>query len=355
MVGVVSLAACAAQPTAPAPNAMPGDNVIAAVQRQLAPLAGAAKAAGQTKVTVYGALVGNLQPVWNEFMREYPSITVSPVVLSGAALQSAVQQERNAGKPVGDLLITGEQNALGLGDPATIFEPFNPLGSDQVVPTAKDRSLAKYCTAPVALPLGLAYNTQKVHKSELPATWADLVDPKWKGKIAVNDPAMETSMSGLIAILKRAGVIDDTWMKKLAELHPIVVSGEAQIATTVGTGGADLGLTLWPALTNVTQPGSPVGFDFPIGGIGIVTNQTGCVLSDAPDKAAAHLLLSWLFSAPAQAAIANAGFYANVRGMRPISGLPAIEDIPKVLKMPAADAHVEFATVTKQLAGYFGR
>ena len=37
--------------------------------------------------------------------------------------------------------------------------------------------------------IAISYNTRKVSPEEAPQKWADLLDPKWKDKIAVGHPA----------------------------------------------------------------------------------------------------------------------------------------------------------------------
>ncbi|MGH6915438.1 MAG: ABC transporter substrate-binding protein, partial [Geminicoccales bacterium] len=42
-------------------------------------------------------------------------------------------------------------------------------------------------------PMAIAYNSEMVSAEEAPQTWEDLLDPKWKGKLALTDAASASS------------------------------------------------------------------------------------------------------------------------------------------------------------------
>src|SRR5215475_8085335 len=52
----------------------------------------------------------------------------------------------------------------------------------------------------------MAYNTNLVKKTEAPKSYADLLDPKWKGKLVKAHPSYSgTSMTGTYALVKALG------------------------------------------------------------------------------------------------------------------------------------------------------
>ena len=49
--------------------------------------------------------------------------------------------------------------------------------------------------------MSIVYNTNKVSKSEAPKSWKDLLDPKWKGRIASVDPKKSGPMRLWVAAM----------------------------------------------------------------------------------------------------------------------------------------------------------
>ncbi len=88
-----------------------------------------------------------------------------------------------------------------------------------------------------------AYNTSLVKKSELPKTWNDLLDPKWKGRIGIeakDDDWFATVVQelggekqGLDFFRKLAGTNGISVRKGHTLLNNMVVSGEVPLALTV--------------------------------------------------------------------------------------------------------------------------
>ncbi len=63
----------------------------------------------------------------------------------------------------------------------------------------------KYVTLQTS-PFVIQYNTQQVSSAEVPKTWSEVLNPKWKGKIALTDPRISNIYLGWVdAMEKRFG------------------------------------------------------------------------------------------------------------------------------------------------------
>ncbi|HEY4317131.1 MAG TPA: extracellular solute-binding protein [Herbaspirillum sp.] len=103
----------------------------------------------------------------------------------------------------------------------------------------------------------LAYNTQKVKKEDLPKSWADLADPKWKGLLAV-----EAEDQGWFAyVLQSLGQEKGTKLFKeiVANNNPSVRKGHSLLGQLVSSGEVALGLDLysWTA-DQLKAKGAPI-------------------------------------------------------------------------------------------------
>ncbi len=93
-------------------------------------------------------------------------------------------------------------------------------------------------------PISILFNTTMVRKEDAPKSIQDLLLAKWKGSIALPDPARHTTTAQFLADLdKYDGVKWRDFAKSLAQQQPFLVESFAPIVNTVVKGEAALGLT----------------------------------------------------------------------------------------------------------------
>jgi iron(III) transport system substrate-binding protein len=110
----------------------------------------------------------------------------------------------------------------------------------------------------------LIVNTKLMAESDRPKGLADLVDPRWKGKIAIAKPMAGTSATHFTCLFVTWG--DDKARAFLADLKKNevqVVSGNKQVAQAVGSGQALFGLTDTDDAMGEIDAGQPVAIVYP--------------------------------------------------------------------------------------------
>jgi iron(III) transport system substrate-binding protein len=86
--------------------------------------------------------------------------------------------------------------------------------------------------------IALMYNTKLVAKDALPKTWKELVEPKWKGRIAISDPTRAgSSFSHLYAMWKMYG---PEYLDKLARNDVFVAGDGTATRAAVANGERDV-------------------------------------------------------------------------------------------------------------------
>jgi iron(III) transport system substrate-binding protein len=110
----------------------------------------------------------------------------------------------------------------------------------------------------------LIVNTQLVPEADRPRGLADLLDPRWKGKIAIAKPLFGTTATHATCLFTVWG---DTRAKAffsdLKKNEVQVLSGNKQVATAVGTGQALFGLTDTDDAMGEIDAGRPVTIIYP--------------------------------------------------------------------------------------------
>ncbi len=142
----------------------------------------------------------------------------------------------------------------------------------------------------------VGYNTAKVQRSEIPATYEGFLDPKWKGRIGIE----ATDSEWMATLVKTWG--NDKGMdffRRLAAMRPDVRKGHVLLAELVAAGEVPVGLTMYNSnIESLKRKGAPIDFVAvqPVAarpqGIGVARN--------APHPHAALLLADFVLSPEGQ-------------------------------------------------------
>ena len=179
----------------------------------------------------------------------------------------------------------------------------------------------------------IAYNTKLVKPEEAPKSFADLLDPKWAGKIVKAHPGYSGTI--LTATFQIARDIGWPYLEKLALQRVMqvqsatdppnkVVSGERPIMSD----GTEYNALLLKA------SGAPIEIVYPTEGTPLVVGPSG-VMKNAPNPNAARLFQIWSFTAEAQQQMVDIGALRSAHpmvkepaGRKPLSEIKLMKDDP---------------------------
>jgi len=119
-------------------------------------------------------------PLAAAFERRYPEIHVDVIRKDGSTHLRNIMDEAKAGAMKADVF-DGTTTAAFLMK-AGIAEPYKPESARDIPARYKDPD--GYWTAQVLYFQTLGYNADLVRPQDAPKTYRDLLDPKWKGKLA---------------------------------------------------------------------------------------------------------------------------------------------------------------------------
>jgi iron(III) transport system substrate-binding protein len=142
----------------------------------------------------------------------------------------------------------------------------------------------------------VGYNTQKVQRADIPATYEGFLDPKWKGRIGIE----ATDSEWMAAIVKKWGDAKGMdFFRKLAAMKPDVRKGHVLLAQLVATGEVPVGLTMYNAnIESLKKKGAPIDF-VPVQPVIARPQGIGAARS-APHPAAALLFVDFVLSPEGQ-------------------------------------------------------
>ncbi len=280
-----------------------------------------AVATKEGKVSIYH----NLNPAGaellaNEFRKDRPGLDVEITRLGSAPLIQRFGTEFAAGRNIADVLITFPDERIFDGMKAGWMAAWIPPELKNFLPAAnydKQNMLFNIQTARETI----IWNTQKIKAADAPKEWADLFNPRWKGKVGMNPPWRSVSIQGVVAYWDKLGLGDTA--AKLKANNVRFFEGSGGIIQAVIRGDVYLAELTDLPLNTALADGAPIGFVYPKSGTTLSEGYV-FVAAKAPHPNAGKVFTNWLLTARGQLLLQQfAGLSATRPGTPPLSHLPA--------------------------------
>lgn len=308
------------------------------------------------KVIVYastGAAVARDMMV--KSVREKYNIEVEMIVGRGAEISQKIFSERKAGLYLSDVYIGGITTIITVFIPAGVFDPMDKiLILPEVYETRYWRGdkLPYFESGKYALKMNaqanssLAINTSLVRPEEM-SSYMDLLSPKLKGKIMMNDPSTTGNGQDFFYFvgMKMMGL---DFMRQLAKQEPIIMRDQRLLAEWLARGKYAVATGPLPdTVLEYKKEGAPVMLLSYMKEGGYLTGGAGqlALMNKAPHPKAATIFINWLLSREGQTAWSNV---QNAPGMRVDISTEGIE--PSKVPDPKKQYFEEDAEGIKQKA-----
>jgi iron(III) transport system substrate-binding protein len=225
------------------------------------------------------------------FVKQFPCINVSVISAVTGRLYERIATEATAGKTQGDIaIVTDEALTQQLVD-AGLARPWSPPMSAKYSANAKVEGWWYAASGSLMYPF---YNTSLVKAEEAPKSWKDIVDPKWKGRIASSPISI-----GGTAWLQYAFLLDHfgaDYVKAFVAQEPQLFTAYNPAVLAVARGeslvGVGAAVNEYPARVGQGAPLKPV---YPPEGLPY-TNYPMLQLAGAPHPHAGELFGNWYLS-----------------------------------------------------------
>ena len=227
------------------------------------------------------------------FTSKYPGIAVTVIRTTGQVAYQRVLQELKNSTPQCDVFCSTDnshypalkaRNALAQYRPQNVgalAPPFAGLGDE-----------GYYIPATASLQI-MVYHTRNVKPDEVPKNWTDLLDPKWKGRVATGHPAFSGYFGQWVVAMRK--LYGWEFFEKLAKQNPRIGRSDNDPIAMLNAGESLIGTG--PVSTSVQniEKGNPIGFVYPSDGT-LLCYGPAAVMAAAPHPNAARLFLEWLLS-----------------------------------------------------------
>lgn len=155
-----------------------------------------------------------------------------------------------------------------------------------------------------------AYNTHLIRKTELPASYADLLLPKWKGKLGIEAKSSDWFATVVLQMGREKGI--DFFRELVARNGVSARTGNSLLNNLVGAGEVPLALEVYNYMpAQAKRKGAPIDW-FLLQPAAARANGVA-LLKHAPHPAAGMLLYDYLLSVDAQKILASRDYVPTNR------------------------------------------
>ena len=284
------------------------------------------------------------------FEKAYPGIKVQVERNGAERIVQRLMQERGANIHTADVVECSDMTALYDWKKQGWLAPFLPADVTKWPADQRDPdgmfATERFTLAPIL------YNTKMVKPEDAPKSFADLLDPKWSGKIVKAHPSYSGGI--VTSTFQTVKAIGWDYIEKLGKQKVLQVQSATEPPKKLALGeravSAD-GLEYMDI--RMRESGAPIAIVYPKEGTPFIP---GCeaIAKNAPHPNAAKLFMSFMVSRETQQYLADA---AGLRSFHPDVKLkPGVVPLSQIKLLPSDPAAQEAATeeIKKKYSQYFG-
>ena len=222
-----------------------------------------ASAGDENVINVYTALEDEqVTDYLEEFKEQNPDVTVNVTRESTGIITSKLLAEKD--NPVADVVWGLSATSLLVLAQDNMLEPYEPEGADRILPEFKDSADVPSWVGIDAWETAFIVN-KEVLKSKgidtVPKSYEDLLDPKYKGLIAMSNPA--SSGTGLLTVNGILSLYGDEegwdYLDKLHENVAVYMHSGSQPAKATAAGEYGIGISFgYRCIQSAEEVGSEI-------------------------------------------------------------------------------------------------
>jgi iron(III) transport system substrate-binding protein len=256
------------------------------------------------------------------FEAKYPTISVRVERNGSERLFQRLEQELGRGIHAGDLVNTSDGAHFVIWKRAGRLESYLPSEAAQLLPKEQVDPDGAFMTWRSSLSV-IAYNTKLVKAEEAPKSFADLLDPKWHGKLVKGHPGYSgTIMTATFEIARDLGW---GYFEKLAKQNVLQVQSSTDPPKKLLLGErAVMADGNEYNVFQMKEAGQPLEVVYPTEGTPLITGPCA-IFKTAPNPNAARVYQHYLFAPETQQMLSDVGglrsFYSSVKekpGRKPL-------------------------------------
>ena len=295
---------------------------------------------GQKEVVIYTSVDQIFsEPILKDFER-MTGIKVKAVYDVEASKTTGLVNRLLAekGRPQCDVFWNSEIGRTIILKQKGVLTPYRSPSAEDIPPIFRDKD--NYWTGFAARARVLVYNTKLLKKDDLPKSIFELIEPQWKGKVALAYPLFGTTATHVAALYVNLGKEKaEGYLKALKANEVVIVDGNAVARDMVVEGQVPIAFTDTDDVNVAVQSGKPVDMIYPDkNDIGtLLIPNTVALIKGCPHPETGKQLIDYLLSKEVEGKLA---FCESAQ-------MPVRDDVHKPAHVP------EFSSVTAMEVDYY--
>jgi iron(III) transport system substrate-binding protein len=284
------------------------------------------------------------------FTSQFPGVTVSVIRTTGQVAYERLLQDLKNGAPQCDVFSSTDTSQYPALKKRGALANYTPGGVATLLPAFEKVSDPGYMYPSSATAHVLIYNSVQVKPADAPKAWTDLLDPRWKGRVATGHPAF-SGCTGIwvLALTKTYGW---QFFEKLAKNNPRVGRSGNDPVTLINAGECLIGPAPGNTAFQQVDKGNPIVPVYPTDGATLCLGPSS-VMASAPHPNAARLFMEWLMSdAFSKLSVANHGDPVHP-GLTLTSGQKSLDQVP-ILSLTVEEVAKGVPEIVEQWRDTFG-
>jgi iron(III) transport system substrate-binding protein len=288
--------------------------------------------------------------VARKFTEIYPGVTCNVVRATGQVIYQRLSQDLKAKVANCDVFSSTDLGQYVSLKSAKQLLPFEPRNLAACSPLIRNYDPDHAYTITDGNTTVLAYNGDLVSQADAPKKWLDLIDPKWKGQVAVAHPGFSGAMGGWV--LSMTNLYGWEFIEKLKANQPQVGRSLTDPPTTVASGERKIGIGSGASVFGYAARGTSLKGVYPDDGP-IISFSPTAIIATTTRPNAAKLFLEYLLSKES-AAITSSEFTVPVRtDVTPAPGIHPLGALKGITKDPA-ELHEKLPELIERWRDTFG-
>jgi iron(III) transport system substrate-binding protein len=258
-------------------------------------IAGTADAQQKTRITVYTAIENEqLQPFKEAFEKATPDVEIAWVRDSTGTLTARFLAEKD--NPRADAIWGLAVTSLLAFEQQGLLADYKPKGYDTLKPLFKDQTAPFTWHGIDAFAAAVCFNTAVAKAANLPQpkTWADLLNPAYKGKIVMPNPA--SSGTGYLTVAAWQQLMGDgpawAYMDKLHDNVGVYTHSGSAPCVQAARGEFAIGISFDMRAASEKTKGAPLEIVVPTDGVGW-DMEASAIVKATKNMAAAQKLMDF--------------------------------------------------------------
>jgi iron(III) transport system substrate-binding protein len=284
------------------------------------------------------------------FSTRFPGVTVSVIRTTGQVAYERLLLDLKNGAAQCDVFSSTDVSQYAALKKRGSLANYVPAGAATLLPAFQKAADPGYMYPSSATSHLLIYNSIHVQPADAPKTWTDLLDPRWKGRVATGHPAF-SGCTGIwvVALTKAYGW---QYFERLAKNNPRIGRSGNDPVTLINAGECLVG----PAPGNIAfqqvDKNNPIVPVYPADGATLCVGPSS-VMANAPHPNAARLYMEWLMSDDfSKLSVANHGDPVHP-GVALTSGQKPLDQVP-LLSLTVQEIAKGIPEITEQWRDTFG-